>query len=127
MLANRDRARDSIHALSDQDLVELLSEEFSRRPNLRPVRDDVTALLRERRSALVDSHVAHRDGLRAAHERGTPAQVLVEIERQEALLEAEVRWLDTLLTRLDGDGLRWGPNDFDDTDRYIAQRKAAQQ
>lgn len=45
MLANRDRARDTIHALSDQDLVELLAEEFSRRPNLRPVRDDVTALL----------------------------------------------------------------------------------
>lgn len=45
MLANRDRARDSIHALSDQDLVDLVAEEISRRPNLRPVRDDVTALL----------------------------------------------------------------------------------
>ena len=45
MLVDRDRARDTIHALSDQDLLELLSEEFSRRPNLRPVRDDVTALL----------------------------------------------------------------------------------
>ncbi|MCJ0907136.1 hypothetical protein [Rhodococcus sp. ARC_M6] len=45
MLVDRDRARDSIHALSDQDLVVLLAEEFSRRPNLRPVRDDVTALL----------------------------------------------------------------------------------
>ncbi|MDI9913771.1 hypothetical protein [Rhodococcus sp. IEGM 1379] len=45
MLVDRDRVRDSIHALSDQDLVVLLAEEFSRRPNLRPVRDDVTALL----------------------------------------------------------------------------------
>ena len=45
MLANRDRARDSIHALSDQDLVDLVAEEMSRRPTLRPVRDDVTALL----------------------------------------------------------------------------------
>lgn len=45
MLANKDRVRDSIHALSDQDLVDLVAEEISRRPNLRPVRDDVTALL----------------------------------------------------------------------------------
>lgn len=45
MLVDRDRARDSLHALSDTDLVELLAEEFARRPTLRPVRDDVTALL----------------------------------------------------------------------------------
>lgn len=45
MLANRDRARDSMHALSDQDLVDLVAEEIARRPTLRPVRDDVTALL----------------------------------------------------------------------------------
>ncbi|MGW6693847.1 hypothetical protein ACWF62_08730 [Rhodococcus sp. NPDC054953] len=45
MLANKDRVRDSIHALSDEDLVELVAAEISRRPTLRPVRDDVTALL----------------------------------------------------------------------------------
>ncbi|MFK0402370.1 PadR family transcriptional regulator [Microbacterium sp. NPDC090225] len=90
-------------------------------------RDDVTALLRGRRAALVEAHTMHRDGLAKAHAKGVPPQVLVEVERQEALLDAELRWLDTLLTRLDGDGLRWGPNDFDDTDRYLAQRKAAQQ
>lgn len=45
MLAKRDAARDSIHALSDQDLVALVTDEIARRPNLRPVRDDVTALL----------------------------------------------------------------------------------
>lgn len=45
MLANRDHARDTIHALSDQDLVDLVAEEIARRPTLRPVRDDVTALL----------------------------------------------------------------------------------
>lgn len=45
MLANHDRVRDSIHALSDDDLVELLTEEIARRPILRPVRDDVAALL----------------------------------------------------------------------------------
>ncbi|MFF7291256.1 PadR family transcriptional regulator [Microbacterium sp. NPDC008134] len=90
-------------------------------------RDDVTALLRERRDALVEAHTMHRDGLAKAHAKGVPPQVLVEVERQEALLDAELRWLDTLLTRLDGDELRWGPNDFDDTDRYLAQRKAAQQ
>ena len=59
--------------------------------------------------------------------KGVPAQVLVEIERQEALLAAELRWLDSLLTRLDGGTLSWGPDAFDHSDRYLAQRKAAQQ
>ena len=90
-------------------------------------RDDAVALLQERREALVASYALHHDGLAAARTKGVPPQVLVEIERQEALLDAELRWLDTLLTRLDGDELRWGPDAFDDTDRYRAQRKAAQQ
>ncbi|MFS0853156.1 PadR family transcriptional regulator [Microbacterium sp. 179-I 3D4 NHS] len=90
-------------------------------------RADVVALLRERREALVASHAMHRDGLRKAHDKGVPAQVLVEVERQEVLLDAELRWLDSLLTRLDGDALPWGPDAFTDTDRYLAQRKAAQQ
>ena len=90
-------------------------------------RDDAVALLQERREALAASYVLHHDGLAAARTKGVPPQVLVEIERQEALLDAELRWLDSLLTRLDGDELRWGPDAFDDTDRYRAQRKAAQQ
>jgi DNA-binding PadR family transcriptional regulator len=90
-------------------------------------RPDVVALLRLRREALVESHTDHRERLLAAHAKGVPAQVLIEVERQEALLDAEVRWLDTLLTRLDGDALPWGPDAFTDTDRYLAQRKAAQQ
>ncbi|WP_136056738.1 PadR family transcriptional regulator [Microbacterium sp. K24] len=90
-------------------------------------RDDTVELLRARRAALVDDHVLHRDGLRKATAKGVPAQVLVEIERQEALLEAELRWLDTLLARLEADTIPWGPSAFTDSDRYLAQRKAAQQ
>jgi DNA-binding PadR family transcriptional regulator len=91
-------------------------------------RDEVIPLLRDRRAAVVESHTLHRDGLRAAGEKGVPAQVLVEIERQEVLLDAERRWLDTLLTRLESDALPWGPSAFqNDTERYRAQRKAAQQ
>lgn len=90
-------------------------------------RDDVIGLLRERRTALTDSHTLHRDGLHKAHRKGVPAQVLVEVEREEALLAAELRWLDSLLARLDGGTLSWGPDAFDNSDRYLAQRKAAQQ
>ncbi|WEK61873.1 MAG: PadR family transcriptional regulator [Candidatus Microbacterium colombiense] len=90
-------------------------------------RPDVIALLGERRSALVDAHAMHRDGLHKARGKGVPAQVLVEIEREEVLLDAELRWLDTLLDRLVGDDLPWGPSAFTDSDRYLAQRKAAQQ
>lgn len=90
-------------------------------------RAEVIALLGARREALVADHGRHRDGLARAHTAGVPPQVLVEVERQEALLAAELRWLDTLLHRLDGDGLPWGPSAFTHTDRYFAQRKAAQQ
>lgn len=90
-------------------------------------RDDVRTLLRERRVALVEAHDLHGNGLARARAHGVPAQVLVEIEREEALLAAELRWLDTLLARLDGDELAWGPSAFTDSDRYLAQRKAAQQ
>ena len=90
-------------------------------------RDDTIELLHARRGALVDDHVLHRDGLRKAAAKGVPEQVLVEIERQEALLEAELRWLDSLLARLEADTIPWGPSAFTDSDRYLAQRKAAQQ
>lgn len=90
-------------------------------------RPEAIELLRTRRSALLDDHARHRNGLQDAREKGVPEQVLVEIERQEALLEAELHWLDSLLDRLDAEVLPWGPTAFPKSDRYRAQRKAAQQ
>lgn len=90
-------------------------------------RPDAIDCLRARRVDLAAAHVEHRDGLGAARRRGAPEQVLVEFERQEMLLEAELRWLDSLLDRLDAEAFPWGPTSFDDTERYRAQRKAAQQ
>jgi len=90
-------------------------------------RPEVIGLLGGRRVALLDDHARHRDGLVRARDKGVPEQVLVEIERQEVLLEAELRWLDSLLDRLEAEILPWGPTAFQDSDRYRAQRKAAQQ
>lgn len=90
-------------------------------------RPEVVDLLRARRIALLDDHVRHSDGLLKAKTKGVPEQVLVEIERQEALLDAEIRWLDSLLDRLETEVLPWGPTAFQYSDRYRAQRKAAQQ
>ncbi len=90
-------------------------------------RPEVIDLLRARRLALVEDHARHRDGLHAAREKSVPEQVLVEIERQEALLAAELGWLDSLLDRLETRVLPWGPSAFQNSDRYRAQRKAAQQ
>ncbi|WP_244632337.1 hypothetical protein [Microbacterium sp. Se63.02b] len=84
-------------------------------------------LLRERRHALAESHVLHRDGFSTAVAKGVPPQVLVEIERQEAMLDAELRWLDSLLSRLESDAIPWGPSAFSNSERYRAQRKAARQ
>lgn len=89
-------------------------------------RADTIDLLRARRVALGDEHVRHHEGLRKARDKGAPEQVLVEIERQEVLLEAELRWLDSLLARLEADSIPWGPSAFTDSDRSLAQRKAAQ-
>ncbi|MDZ4044936.1 MAG: PadR family transcriptional regulator, partial [Rhodoglobus sp.] len=90
-------------------------------------RPEVIELLGAHRVALVDDHIRHRDGLANARQHAVPEQVLVEIERQEALLAAELRWLDSLLERLEADALPWGPTAFQNSDRYRAQRKAAQQ
>ncbi|MEV7799183.1 PadR family transcriptional regulator [Microbacterium foliorum] len=88
---------------------------------------DVIECLRSRREALDEAHVMHRDGLIGARRTGAPEQVLVEFERQEVLLDAELRWLDSLLERLEAEAFPWGPTVFENTDRYLAQRKAAQQ
>lgn len=90
-------------------------------------RADAIDCLRTRRAALDDGHRTHRDGLIGARLTGVPEQVLVEFERQEVLLDAELRWIDSLLDRLDAESFPWGPTAFEHSDRYLAQRKAAQQ
>ena len=90
-------------------------------------RHDVIDCLRTRRFALAEGHVLHRDGLVGARRKDVPEQVLVEFERQEVLLDAELRWIDSLLSRLEAEEFPWGPTAFENTDRYLAQRKAAQQ
>lgn len=90
-------------------------------------RDDAMQSLRIRRAALADASAQLIDGLRHAREKSVPDQVLVEFERQEVLLDAELRWLDSLLSRLESAAFPWGPHAFENTDRYLAQRKAAQQ
>lgn len=89
-------------------------------------RADVVALLRLRREALsasFDEHVAGRAGALA---KGVPAQYLLELERQQTLLAADLEWLDTLILRLEREDFPWGKSE-PPTERYLAQRKAARQ
>jgi len=71
-------------------------------------RDEVVALLDRRRAMLAASIDEHRAGLEYAAERDTPEQFMVEIQRQAALLDAELAWQDTLRARLADRTLPWG-------------------
>lgn len=88
---------------------------------------EVIDLLRIRRVALDSERQLHDSGLQGAREKGVSEQFLLEVDRQQMLLEAELQWMDSLLARLDDDAIPWGSSGVDDSDRYRAQRKAAQQ
>jgi DNA-binding PadR family transcriptional regulator len=88
-------------------------------------RADVIALLRARRAALLAERDVHRDGLAAARAKEVPEQFLVEVERQAALLEADLRWQDDLIDRLQSSLVPWGPNSITPSERYLSDRKAA--
>lgn len=86
-------------------------------------RDEVIALLGERRAALVEQLELHESSLRTAVEREVDRQYFVEIERQAMLLRADLTWLDGFVERLYGDGMPWGVHQ--PTEQYFADRKAA--
>jgi len=90
-------------------------------------RDEVVDLLKIRRVELDDELSLHRTGIDGARAKGVPEQFLLEVDRHQLLLEADLLWLDALLARLEGDEIPWGQAGFTDTDRYRAQRKAATQ
>lgn len=71
-------------------------------------RDEVIALLDRRRGLLLASVEEHRTGLSASAVAETPEQFLVELQRQSALLDAELAWQDSLRARLADRSLPWG-------------------
>jgi hypothetical protein len=89
-------------------------------------RADVLDLLRTRRAAVDDAARSLRDGHREAGVRGIPEQFLIEVEREQTLLAAELRWLDTLLARLDAHEFPWGSDELSGhSAHYLNDRKAA--
>jgi DNA-binding PadR family transcriptional regulator len=87
-------------------------------------RAEVIALLGERRETLAAARSALSDGHRSAQHKGVPAQYLLEVDREEAMLTADLDWLDGVITRLDDPDFTWGPEP-EPSERYLAQRKAA--
>ena len=81
---------------------------------------EVAALLRRRHDALDDAHQLYQRGRDKARKIDTPEQFLIEVERQELLLEAELRWLETLIDRLERHALPWGAAEIPDSHRYRA-------
>lgn len=87
-------------------------------------RDEVVGLLSERRELLAAARAALSDGHRSAQHKGVPAQYLLEVDRDEAMLGADLAWLDDIIARIDDPHFAWGP-DPEPSERYLAQRKAA--
>lgn len=85
---------------------------------------DVVELLSDRRAALADEYAILRDGRAKALAKGVPEQYLLELERAERLLEAELGWAGDLIRRLDRDDMTWG-HAGPETDYYLLDRKAA--
>ncbi len=89
-------------------------------------RDEVVELVRARRARLADEHLELGAGRTKARDRGVPEQFLLEIERGEFLLDAELRWTDALLERLRQRIFPWGADELPpSSERYLSDRKAA--
>lgn len=89
-------------------------------------REEAVRLLGIRLAALAGAQTALGEGHRAAQHKGVPAQYLLEIDREEAMLAAELAWLGGLIERIDTPDFPWGSPD-EPSERYLAQRKAARQ
>ncbi len=87
-------------------------------------RDEVRGLLGIRHAALAEYDAALAAGYRKGGAKGVPMQYLVEVERDLALVRADLAWSGSLLARLTDDDIPWGVHDAA-TDRYLAQREAA--
>ena len=86
----------------------------------------VIDLLSQRCDALRAQLNALRDGLAGARARGTPDQFLIELDRESALIDADLRWSDALLDRMSTAPIPWGEDVRSDPAQYALLRKAAQ-
>lgn len=75
-------------------------------------RADVIDLLTCRRTALAEHTADLRDRIADAASRHVPAQFLVEVERERALLDADLVWLDGFLARLADPDVAWGVHEL---------------
>ncbi|MFE1664817.1 PadR family transcriptional regulator [Microbacterium sp. P02] len=91
-------------------------------------REETIDLLGVRLASLSEEHLLHVGGLEKARERPVPEQFLLEIERQEALLAAELGWLRALISRLERRDFAWGEAELvPRSHQYLSDRMAAQQ
>jgi DNA-binding PadR family transcriptional regulator len=84
-------------------------------------RDEVIELLNENRAALTGEHRLYHDGLEHARAKGVPEQYRVQTEHHEAMLQAQLAWLDDFIERLSASSFPWGPDaDSKHTERLSA-------
>ncbi|MFJ6651633.1 PadR family transcriptional regulator [Microbacterium sp. NPDC091313] len=85
-------------------------------------RDEVVALLAERRVLLAAARDDLRDRLADGAERAVPFQFLVEADHERMLLDAEIAWQDALCARLETRELPWGLDEIPEdhvSDRFF--------
>lgn len=86
--------------------------------------DEVRERLGIRHDALAEYERALSEGYDKGRAKGVALQYLVEVERDLALVRADLIWSASLIERLGSDDLPWGGTHAP-TDRYLAQREAA--
>lgn len=72
--------------------------------------DEVITLLERRRESLATRAAEQRAGLDTAATRAVPPVYLLEVERAQHLLAADLAWLDRLLERLRSGEIDWLPD-----------------
>lgn len=76
-------------------------------------RAEVSDLLAQRRDALRAERETALAALDEAVQRGVPLQFLIEHEREAALMDADLAWLDRALAQLADSDIPWGVAEID--------------
>ena len=89
-------------------------------------RAEVIDLLTARRELVAADLAGHRAALTRTQSKGVPDQFVIDVERDEAILAADVAWLDDLLLRLTTREIAWGWSEIppDALEKLRAHREA---